>query len=85
MQPDSRWFEKNVVFGLTPSLFGLLKLGFPSFSSHRGWGWEVRAEGALGLPPVLPSSCKTSSVFVICCVIFFFPFPDLRTGVQGNS
>lgn len=32
IQPDSRWFEKNAIFGLLP-LFGLLKLGFPPFSS----------------------------------------------------
>uniref|UniRef100_A0ABI8AEH7 RAB5 interacting factor n=1 Tax=Felis catus TaxID=9685 RepID=A0ABI8AEH7_FELCA len=48
--------------------------GFPSWSSCKG-GWEVLPEGALVLPPALPSSCKT---FLICCVISFVPCT--RTG-----
>lgn len=72
MQPDCRWFEKNAIFGLLP-LFGLLKLGSPSFSSAMERG--VLPEGALGLPPALPSSCKTCSLCDLLCHIFIFPGP----------
>lgn len=70
VQPDSRWFEKNAIFGLLP-LFGLLKSGFPSFSSAMEGG--VLPEGALGLPPALPSSCKTCSLCDLLCHICIFP------------
>lgn len=50
---------------------GLLKLAFPSLSSGKG-GWEALPEGALVLPPALPSSCKTCSLLMICCVISVF-------------
>lgn len=81
MQPDSKWFEKNAIFGLLP-LFGLLKLGFPSFSSAMEGG-EYFLKVPLACPQPCPALAKPV-VFVICYVIFVsFLVQGLVSGIQG--
>lgn len=67
MQPDSRWFEKNAIFGLFP-LFELRNWAFlPSVPPWRG---EYFLKVPLACPQPCPALAKPV-VFVICCVIFY--------------